>query len=506
MDSAVELFSVAGKVSLPVLAVWLLLRSLKRADVRLPPGPPKLPVIGNVTLMGRDKAWEIFEEWSKKLNSDVTSLSGLGHVAIVANSYTSAKALLDRNSISNRPQSTSMELFGWSNLLIFLPCDERWKMERRFCHKAIGTRSSLAKYDQTKELLAAKFAKGWMERPDALEEFCHIFAGDLILRVTYGYESKGYDPMIKLGEEVTEAAAESGSPGKWMVDVLPFLRHVPDWFPFTGWKRVVRTQRELMEEFANKPFDWVLKEMDEGRAAPSFVSELMSEKDLTPEKAFAIRWCATVLFGGGSHTTVWTIYALMKMLCLHPEVQARAQAEIDEVIGSNRLPRTSDKNSLPYVWACCLEAVRWHVVFPFAIPHFATEDNAYDGYAIPKGSIVMANLWAISRDEREYPDPHNFKPERFLGDKPQRSPQDWVFGFGRRVCAGQIMAEESIFLICATVLATLQISRKVVDGVVVPMDLTQSAGLASRPTSFECDVKPRSEQARSLLNDTVFAN
>lgn len=309
-----------------------------------------------------------------------------------------------------------------------------------------------------------------------------------------------------MAEEVTDGASEFGAPGKWMVDVLPFLRYVPDWVPFTGWKRAVREHHSNLQKLVNTPYDWMRGEMDEGRAAPSFASKLLSEKDMTPEAASVIKWSAATLFAGGSHTTVWATYAFLKMMCFHPEIQSRAQNEIDRVVGNDRLPLVSDMDTLPYVWACVLEALRWHIVLPLAVPHMSMEDNVCEGFMIPKGSVVLPNLWAISRDENEYPDAHTFNPERYLGDKPQRSPQDWVFGFGRRVCPGRLMAEESVFIVCATALATLHISRKMIDGVAVPIDLTQSAGLASHPTHFEYNLKPRSEQAKSLVFNAVMAS
>ena len=80
-------------------------------------------------------------------------------------------------------------------------------------------------------------------------------------------------------------------------------------------------------------------------------------------------------------------------LTLHPEVQRKAQEEIDRVIGSCRLPGVADRPNLPYVDAVVKEALRWHPVAPMGIPHMTTEDDTYQGYYIPKGSVVMANIW-----------------------------------------------------------------------------------------------------------------
>lgn len=81
------------------------------------------------------------------------------------------------------------------------------------------------------------------------------------------------------------------------------------------------------------------------------------------------------------------------MLLLHPDVQRRAQAEIDSVIGNNRLPDLGDKPNLPYLHAVVKEILRWEPVLPIAVPHMSTEDDAYQGFFIPKGSIVTGNVW-----------------------------------------------------------------------------------------------------------------
>ncbi|KAL1742787.1 cytochrome P450 [Schizophyllum fasciatum] len=480
-----------------VVATWLVVRSLRGPSEPLPPGPPKRLIVGNITYMDPEKGWETYHQWSKDLDSDLVALTGLGKTIVITNSFASTKAVLERQSAADRPQLTSMnELVGWKNSLIFAPFDAAWKRQRRHFHQGIGTRSTLVRYDRMKETVAAKFVHDLMEEPEKLEEHCHIFAGDLILRITYGYNSKGYDPMIKMAEEVTNAASDFAAPGKWLVDALPFLQYIPDWFPGTGWKQVVKVQHDNLRRLIETPYKWIQREMDQGRAGPSFASLLLSEKDLSPHDLFSIKWSSATMFAGGAHT----------LMCLHPEVQDRAQAEIDKVVGSDRLPLVSDMDACPYVWACCLEALRWHVVLPLAVPHSTTEDMFHDGYLIPKGSIVLSNLWAISRDENEYPEPNTYNPERFLGENPQRNPQDWVFGFGRRACPGRLMALESIFIVCATTLATMRISQKIGrDGIPMPIDTAQTAGLASHPMLFEYEIKPRSEHARSLVSDAVLS-
>ena len=84
----------------------------------------------------------------------------------------------------------------------------------------------------------------------------------------------------------------------------------------------------------------------------------------------------------------------MLAMILHPEVQKRAQAELDTHLGSGeRLPNFSDKDQLPYVAALVKEVLRWIPVLPLAVPHRATEDDQYKGYHIPKDATVMGNTW-----------------------------------------------------------------------------------------------------------------
>lgn len=80
-------------------------------------------------------------------------------------------------------------------------------------------------------------------------------------------------------------------------------------------------------------------------------------------------------------------------MTLYPDVQKKAQEEVDRVVGSGRLPTMEDRGNLPYIEAIVNEVLRWHPVAPMGLPHTSTEDDICEGYLIPKGSMILANIW-----------------------------------------------------------------------------------------------------------------
>ena len=89
-------------------------------------------------------------------------------------------------------------------------------------------------------------------------------------------------------------------------------------------------------------------------------------------------------------------------MVLYPDIQAQAQVEIDAIIGNERLPTIDDREKLPYVSALAMEVMRWHVVAPAGVPHRVMEDDIHDGYLIPKGAIILSNIWYV-----RHPLPHH---------------------------------------------------------------------------------------------------
>lgn len=150
--------------------------------------------------------------------------------------------------------------------------------------------------------------------------------------------------------------------------------------------------------------------------------------------------------------TLSTLQSFYIAMAAYPEVQRRAQEELDAVVGPHRLPTFADRGDLPYIEAIVMEALRWKPVVPLSLVHLSIEEDEYKGYRIPARTAVVSNPWyvrlriltacahaqyrAYARDPKLYPDPETFKPERFLKDgKVDRSvqnPAEIVFGYGRR--------------------------------------------------------------------------
>ena len=164
-----------------------------------------------------------------------------------------------------------------------------------------------------------------------------------------------------------------------------------------------------------------------------------------------------------------------------PEVQRRAQAEIDAVVGRDRLPTFADAPRLPYVRAILNETLRWRPVATFAVPHVATEEDWYEGMYIPKGTTCIANLWHCNHDRTIFgEDADQFRPERQIGENGELLPGPIEtyqvghvsFGFGRRICPGRDLATASLFINMARILwATNMEHARDENGEIIPLDI-----------------------------------
>ncbi|KAG5568329.1 hypothetical protein H5410_064654 [Solanum commersonii] len=145
------------------------------------------------------------------------------------------------------------------------------------------------------------------------------------------------------------------------------------------------------------------------------------------------------LFLAGTETTSSSVEWALTELLRHPQAMDKVKTEISKVIGPNRKFEESDIDNLPCMQAVIKESLRLHPPLPFLIPRETIQDTKFMGYDIPKGTQVLVNAWAIGRDLECWDDPMSFKPERFLGTKIDMKGQHYgliPFGAGRRMCVG----------------------------------------------------------------------
>ena len=164
----------------------------------------------------------------------------------------------------------------------------------------------------------------------------------------------------------------------------------------------------------------------------------------------------------------------------NPDIQRRAQDQLDVVVGRSRPPAFADAPALPYIHAMVKEFLRWRPALPLGLPHSTIEDDWYEGMFIPKGTLCLANLWQCNLDPSIYgDDAANFNPERFLdeqgrlipGPAETRGDGHSTYGFGRRACAGKHAANDSLFISMATVLWAVKLERpRDENGKEVPLD------------------------------------
>ncbi|GLB41338.1 putative cytochrome P450 family protein [Lyophyllum shimeji] len=487
-----------------VLIQWLL---TPKPLAPLPPGPTGLPIVGNVADMPQKKEWVTFAEWGRKWGG-ILSVKLLGRPMIIVNSAQIMSELDKQGSIySDRPRlEMGGELVGYSQTLVLIAYGARFRTYRKYFSRHIGTPLAMERHIPVVDYETRRFLKRVLAKPDDLNAHLRKLAGGIIMQLTYGYEVQdGEDPFVNLIEGANDNFSAATVPGAFPVDFFPSLKHLPEWLPGMGFMALARKWAKATHDMIEVPFAYTKQQMTAGTARPSFVSEnLENEKTMKADEIADVKLAASSMYGGGADTTVSAEYAFFLAMVLNPDVQKKAQAEIDAVVGNDRLPTFADRPHLPYVNAIVSEVLRWNSVAPTGVPHTAMEDGVIGGYVIPKGSIIIANLWNMLHDPEVYPDPFKFDPERHIATPEkaaQRDPRTVCFGYGRRICPGMHLAETSLYSVISSSLAVLNITKAVENGVEITPVHENTSGIISYPEPFKCTIAPRSEKAIALINE-----
>ncbi|KAG1845230.1 cytochrome P450 [Suillus tomentosus] len=499
--------AILAGISLSFVAVKALKGFIKKRqnNAPLPPGPVPLPLLGSILSIDAYEPWLTYTEWGA-VYGDLVFVRSLDEEMVVINSQHIAEALLDKRSrnYSDRPYLATLEPYGLSIDFGFIAYGDEWRLCRRLFHQTFRPESA-AKFRPMQIKRAREIIVNLVDDPENYYDHFATFSLSVVMSTVYDYNiSARDDPMVQTVIKALVPGLTVLSPERaLMLKTFPFLLKVPDWCWGSSIKRSARGSTERINEMADIPFRYVQQHMADGSslAQSSMVAENLQRME-TQEEAFkpvfenALKKAATTAIIASYESSVAALMVFFLAMVLYPEVQKRAQAEIDSVVGKERLPTFEDRASLPYIEAVLRETWRWQPVAPLGVAHAASSDDVYDGYFIPKGAIITYNTWGITRDEKRYPDASNFIPERFIdsdGALTSDDPAQYIFGLGRRACPGRYNADSSAWAAIATMLATLDISPAKDDqGKVISFTPEFIPGLVRFPAKFPCSISARS--------------
>ncbi|KAI0060431.1 cytochrome P450 [Artomyces pyxidatus] len=512
--SSPSLLLVLGIVVL-VGSIFFIRRIGRDGQLPYPPGPRGSILVGNAYQMPGTEPWKTYSDWGGKYGA-LTFVTIFNSPMVVINSAAAITDLLEKRSTiyGTRPQMYMLnELMGCKYSVFNVASEHpRFRAYRKMLQKELNSKA-VASYKDMMQTEVHLLLRKLQSRPEKFMTLIQLNAAAIAMKFIYGYTvDYDHDSFMKTIEDV--AVANRDASGLWLCDYYPILRLMPSWLPGGSFKRKGHSFKTELDKLNDIPHDWVKEQMANNRSTSCFSSRQLSARSLDKEEEDIVKFVSTGLYAGAQDTVATVITTFVLIMSLYPDVQRRAQAEVDAVVGRDRLPNVGDfvKGEMKYIEALIKETLRWAPPVPLAVSHLATADDAYGGYHIPKGTVMVPNIWGLMHDPAEFPDPFTFNPERHLlstatsatntQKKLPLDPYDFVFGFGRRACPGATFGRTLLFLTMTSILSTFDISKaRDEDGNEIEPRIEFDSGVVSHLLPFDCQIKPR-QDAIHLIDES----
>ncbi|KAJ9559978.1 hypothetical protein OSB04_005138 [Centaurea solstitialis] len=422
---------------------------LSKKTLPLPPGPPGLPIFGNLFQLETsnlpDHLWRLSKRYGPLMSLRLGRIQTL-----VVSSAEMAKEILKTNDLvfCTRPVLTGQQKFSYNNKdVAFSPYNEHWRQMRKICTLHLFSSKQVKSFCSVREeevfgMIDTIKSRTASKQVVNLSETLMMLTSNMISRVAFGKRLYVYDGEEMEVKRFHQLLLECQS---WFLSYL-----YRDHFPLMGWLdklngSIARLDKNFndLDDFFQRLIDEHLHRNKPDKSRDDIIDILLRLKqqsdssiDLTFDHIKAV--LMNILFSG-TDTSAATVVWAMTLLIKNPESLKKVQQEVRNVVGNKGKVQEDDLQNLNYLKAVIKETFRLYPVAPLLLPRESRDRCIVGGYEIPKGTLVYVNGWALGRDPKCWENPEEFKPERFMGSSIDYKGTDFEFipfGSGRRGCPG----------------------------------------------------------------------
>ncbi|KAF4556709.1 Cytochrome P450-like protein 50 [Elsinoe fawcettii] len=481
----------------------------RKEDPHELPGPTLLPYLGRIHDLPIQFMWLKFKEWAD-IYGPIYRTEMLGTKFIIVSDEKIVEDLLVKRAKYNSDRPAVPSLFdskssnGSMEYLPLMGHNMYWSRQRRFTHGYL-TQGHNASYYGVMDYEVKRWLYRLATDPDDFNFSLEDMAAKIMCHLVWDDHTHSPDLIPSAWGLLTQM-----SPAGPITNIITPLWHLPEMI--NPWKIAEHKRHDKQQAWWMDRLLQVKEEMRKGIARPSFTRQY-----LETEKTNVLSgdYEASSVLGMMALVGVFTIggplnYFLLAMV-YHPDAQARAQREIDEIL-EGKQPVLDDLPKLPYLRACIKEAMRWKPNVPTGVAHEVERDDYYNGYFIEKGSRILPLDWALLRNPVKYPDPDNFRPERWVepGWPTFQEPLTQYptvkgmtsFGYGQRQCLGMTLTQDETFLACGGLLWAFNLKKKIdpATGLEIDPPLNKSNSLLIiKPDPFRMAFEPRTSTKKEQI-------
>ncbi|KAI5387944.1 cytochrome P450 81Q32 [Lathyrus oleraceus] len=509
MEETKWMIVITTSLFLLTFLILLKLTQKKQSNHKnLPPSPPSLPLIGHLHLI------------KQPLHRSLHNLTNTyGHVfflrfgtrnVLVVSSPSAVEECLSNNDITfaNRSVTLAGKYLNYNNTTLgFSSYGELWRKLRRLTTMELFSTNRVAMFAKVREeevkfLIKQIFegCKGEIMSKVDLKTKTLELSFNTMLRVISGKRYYGEDDDDALeGKEFQVLINEyiellgSGS----LNDYFPILK----WIDFQGMKKKMVKFMKKMDSFLQKLVDEKRRNWSNEQRNMTLIDVMLDLQQKEPEfyTEEIVKGVILVMLVAGSETSARTMEWAFSLLLNHPEIMSKVTEEINTCMDKDHLMNESDASKLKYLQNVITETLRLYPVTPLLIPHESSNDCKVCGYDIPRGTILLVNLWTLHRDPNLWVDPTSFVPERF--EEIELVSEIYYnmipFGAGRRACPGSVLAKRFMANAIASLIQCFEWERIGNE----ELDMTEGVGITMpklEPLIALC--RPRQDMVRVLSN------